>query len=1835
MATTATFTATFTTAGTFTWVAPAGVSAVSVQAWGAGAGGGGTEGFAGLAGGGGGGGEYAAELSNTCTAGNSYTVVVGAVGAGGNTSGSTGGGGSNSTFTGTGATTVTAHGGSGGQGAAGTGAGGAGGTGSANTVHHNGGAGGNCSVTVGQGGGGGGGSGGTAAGGNTGTAGSSSGGGGAGAVTGGGPGGNGSLSSTGSAPASGPGGGGGGGGADDASAAGGAGFAGQVILTWTMPTPAVINAATTGGVYKFTDPAGITSVSWVISGTATFDGNSSSGNETVTPGNLYTITVAAASSLTINFSATSGVGGTPQSGSRQWRRRHYRTQVAGLQPLPVLSTGSVALGPLAMQAQEQESYPLIAVQQHGGRQWRRRFRRSQTLKFAPQPPNGNMSLGPLAMSGTGAVTPAFTGSMALGPLAMQGTEAELEPATGSVALGPLAITSAATVENRFPTAPLGTKIELLINGSWVDITGYAYQRSNIVITRGRPNETTAGTSVPVSMSLTLNNRDGSFSSRNPLGQFYGFIGLNTQIRLSISTWAEDGTPYSGYRFWGVVSEWPPSWDPTGTDVYVNIVANGVLRRLAQGAPLRSALYRYITGLANAPLSYWPGEDGSSATSLASGVSGGFPMTWTGSPSLASDTSFAASAAIPSTDSAIFTGQTGAAGAIPVANFAVFTNAGSSHWTAPSGVNAAVVQAWGGGGAGGGQNGSTGGGGGGGGEYSQDSVTLTPGSSYAYTVGSGSGGNTTFAGNGLTVTAHGGTSGDNAGNGGAGGTGSSNALHNDGGDGADGSGGPGGSGSTTPGSFASASPGTGSWEADSTITGSVQVYLWGAGAGGGGGETSVRAGGGGAGGNFKFETIGVTGGNSYGYTIGTGGSGGGGDADGSAGTASQFVGDSVTLTAHGGHAGLSGHDGGTGGAPASPDSGGTTVNFGGSGAGGGTTGAGGKGGGGGGGAALGGNGGSAAGQSAGGGGAAGGDTSGGSGGGGGVGATGGSRGSGPAGGGGGGGVSNSSGGGGANGRIELYWLDETAPGAAAVGGGGGSSAGSSGAGNSGATEAGGAAVTGGGPGGGTLSGSSFNASPTSGPGGGGGGYDSLGGPASGQAGQIVVTYASSGGGSAGVTANVLRFLLHVDAGGDTDGAEIARMYTTGTITYVSVIYNVANSGSLTLSGFNAAGAQLFTTGEQAWGVDGLLLMVSVELQTSGSNVTYQLTALQAGDTAVIGAASGTDSGAALGNPFTIVIDPNSNLASSSFGHIIVSEAYDPLTDYAAPLAGYAGEYAADRFTRLCTEEGVGSSVISNFDYDTLIDGYNPYAWWTLADSATSATAADSSGNGFTGSATDVTFATTGVVSGNTGAGFSGTPSGITSTANPSGGTLTVIAWVNLLNQTQTGNPRLVADAHTDAVPASGFELFFHSSTNLPYFACSNGTSEVTVIGNTPLPASGWTMLAATWDGTTVTLYFNGSPTQTGSLSGNLSTGQNGISLGYASTYNGDYLNGTLQEAAVFQSVLTGAEISQLFAAGYPGYFTELMGPQTPETLVQLLQECEDADRGLLYEDRNSLGLVYRPRNNLYNQTAALSLNYNTADLAQPLQPTEDDQLTRNDVTLSRVNGSSSEQMLTSGSYSTQNPPDGIGLYSYSASINVESDGQLADRASWEVYLGTADQLRYPAVTLDLTRTEAVPYFAEAAGMDCGDYVTVSNPPFWLPTGSIDQLAYGFTENLNAFIWQIAMNCVPETPYEVAVSDVIGNGSRVDTDGSLLHQGIGTGDTMFAVDTPAPNAQWVNTSENPAEFPFTIIMGGETMQVTGIDTSNPQNFTVERSINGIQKSHTAGESVNVYEPGVAAL
>lgn len=326
-------------------------------------------------------------------------------------------------------------------------------------------------------------------------------------------------------------------------------------------------------------------------------------------------------------------------------------------------------------------------------------------------------------------------------------------------------------------------------------------------------------------------------------------------------------------------------------------------------------------------------------------------------------------------------------------------------------------------------------------------------------------------------------------------------------------------------------------------------------------------------------------------------------------------------------------------------------------------------------------------------------------------------------------------------------------------------------------------------------------------------------------------------------------------------------------------------------------------------------------------------------------------------------------------------------------------------------------------------------------------------------------------------------------------------------------------------------------------------------------------------------------------------------------------------------------------------TQLMGPQSSDTLVNLLRECVRTDDGLMYEPRDELGVVMRPGRSRYNQASVLDLSYTASHIAPTLQPVLDDQGTRNDVVAVRRNGSSARAVKTSGPLNVNDPivdPDGVGRFDTSIDVNTATDVVLLDHANWHVHKGTVDEPRYPQVTVDLDAdTSLIP---DVNGVELGDRITIGDLPVdWSPDGA-SLLVLGIRESLPALRRLVTFVTVPASPFEIGIvgandgsTDL--RGQAIDTDNSTLNASITYNATSLSVASTGgvlwtTDADDWSTSLNgtgPYGGGLFIVVGGEVMRVTDITGgSSPQTFTVVRSVNGVIKSHLAGAPVHVRYP-----
>lgn len=368
------------------------------------------------------------------------------------------------------------------------------------------------------------------------------------------------------------------------------------------------------------------------------------------------------------------------------------------------------------------------------------------------------------------------------------------------------------------------------------------------------------------------------------------------------------------------------------------------------------------------------------------------------------------------------------------------------------------------------------------------------------------------------------------------------------------------------------------------------------------------------------------------------------------------------------------------------------------------------------------------------------------------------------------------------------------------------------------------------------------------------------------------------------------------------------------------------------------------------------------------------------------------------------------------------------------------------------------------------------------------------------------------------------------------------------------------------------------------------------------------------------------------------GATGISVGHTVVQN--EVTSIFDRAAEMRAHVgeaAAARISRLclengFAyEGFGAATSAAMGAQRSGTVMELLRECEAADGGILFEARDQLAVAYRPRRSLYAQTPRATLDYDGRHLSQ-FEPVEDDDATRNDITVTRRGGASGRAVLEAGALSVQPPPDGVGRYADEVEINVSSDTVLDDQASWRLNVGTADEARFPQVGVNL----AAPAFAASASLtsavrrlDVGDRLVVTDPPSgWMPPEDVQQLTVGFAESIGPKRHVVVANCVPESPYHVGIFGGSSDGqeSRWSAVGTVTAEALDTSETGVDITTPS---RWIGWGHGDGDY--SIMIGGEEMTVTGVSGTAPtQTLTVTRSVNGIVKTHAAGAAVELARP-----
>lgn len=211
------------------------------------------------------------------------------------------------------------------------------------------------------------------------------------------------------------------------------------------------------------------------------------------------------------------------------------------------------------------------------------------------------------------------------------------------------------------------------------------------------------------------------------------------------------------------------------------------------------------------------------------------------------------------------------------------------------------------------------------------------------------------------------------------------------------------------------------------------------------------------------------------------------------------------------------------------------------------------------------------------------------------------------------------------------------------------------------------------------------------------------------------------------------------------------------------------------------------------------------------------------------------------------------------------------------------------------------------------------YWRMGESSGS-TAHDSTTNANNGTYSNVTLAQSGALStggdSDTAAGFNGSSSNVSVPDNSSleiTKQLTLECWINYSMSDGTGAPGIITK--DDRIHVSGYGLYaaFDANQNLEFMLNLNGTSQPLTSTNSYNDGQ-WHYVVATYDGTKMKLYVDGSLVDQRDATGTIGTNTHPLMIGaFDGTSTDTYFNGKIDDAAVYNYALTAAQVSQHYEA----------------------------------------------------------------------------------------------------------------------------------------------------------------------------------------------------------------------------------------------------------------------------------------------------------------------------------
>ena len=191
-----------------------------------------------------------------------------------------------------------------------------------------------------------------------------------------------------------------------------------------------------------------------------------------------------------------------------------------------------------------------------------------------------------------------------------------------------------------------------------------------------------------------------------------------------------------------------------------------------------------------------------------------------------------------------------------------------------------------------------------------------------------------------------------------------------------------------------------------------------------------------------------------------------------------------------------------------------------------------------------------------------------------------------------------------------------------------------------------------------------------------------------------------------------------------------------------------------------------------------------------------------------------------------------------------------------------------------------------------------------DEGSGTTTADQSGSGNVGTISGATWSSSGKFG--KALSFNGTNSFVSvagsSTLNLTNA-MTIEAWVNPNSLTSSGWNTVVLKERPGYY---AYALYGNTGTNRPSANAFVGSTDADTRGTAQIPSNAWTHLAATYDGTTLALYVNGTQVSQTAVGGSIVTSTGALKIGGNAIW-GEFFSGLIDEVRIYNRTLSSAQI----------------------------------------------------------------------------------------------------------------------------------------------------------------------------------------------------------------------------------------------------------------------------------------------------------------------------------------